>query len=1141
MAFSATDIITASGSNFLYNDWTNRVTKYDTSSFYNWEQDNEPLYDLEERTYELWEQAGFPTSSLNGMSLAVSADATASDLLNNTNLFTTVSACMAALPQVIRFPIFVEVAGFGDIGGLELHNIKFAENGSLEIINRGYARIYKSEVVDNLTHATAAEPYAGIYATQATNGAGLFDSSCLSLSSVAVSSTADARAGDGAVFITPVASARVKGLAVTLGGDSVAAWAGGVLGSNSIYDHNPTYDGTVQILDASNIDPWTSVHLKKRVDDFSNGANTTTGSYYLNTLSKLSVKNCEGPIYIRNFCVYGDAGVGGTGTDTGIHVQNSNVQFDNQAVALCNHHGFLIENSHVTLSRSSYAYRIYERPTSTTRVDKQGYGLLARNSTVTLQDGNDIQSSGDDVVFVFGSSYGGVKLENSNLVGGMTRTDPLYSASGGSFRVERNTHVGLTANNSNIELEGLVDVWNNYTGINLVNSTFTYEDLCVENNSKIGLHAVGSNLTWDGAKSFTATGQTPRRQMDFLHNGQDIVLDGGSKLGFKRSVNMPDTFGHTAFVSSIGQLDLSGSSRPTTSVVVMGNSKAEFLHTIMNPKGQDNTHTTAGAPIYGLAAKAKDGSEINFYGTGSGCTFIMGTPLFAYQQKVAGVYATNNSKIGVHGPTVVGQFGIDFLVEKNSTLDMSPPMDESSDIYDLSGFSLDQEENHSSVELHSTRSCIVAKDNSVVRLADLGDYANCWSSDRISTAGYRTDNLGTSALTKFGSLQFFPNPQNAALCASGSDPVESAWDGIDGFHIMSKLAYNNQYLCSNDMITSPSFSEISSLTLGGMCVRLVGDSVAEVKNVHFPTGTEDNALNKIYFDASGDTCHRLMIWNIADTSRLKASHLSVSGSYPGDAGYYGPSALWIDSGGLVASGAPAGTPNTGKLSILDSYGSGSAVYVLQPGTSINEPFDRFYPYNASDAGIYTTIAEGGLVVSAGDTYLYGSSAVGTFANQGVFRLYFSVAPEAKYLTATNADEVGIPMQVFAQGYNFSGTLSALDLEGVADSMAVSALAQNLLKLSLDSDADGIPNKLATSGFYYCSEFVENNPTQCILDESASDSFANAKNCALGGSGRPKKVTIYRSRLSTNRASDSYSGDNIAGVRSVNVFDLENDN
>ena len=58
MPFNPNDIYTSSGSVMLYNSWTPYVSKYDTSSFYNWEQDNLPLYDLEERTYELWEQQG---------------------------------------------------------------------------------------------------------------------------------------------------------------------------------------------------------------------------------------------------------------------------------------------------------------------------------------------------------------------------------------------------------------------------------------------------------------------------------------------------------------------------------------------------------------------------------------------------------------------------------------------------------------------------------------------------------------------------------------------------------------------------------------------------------------------------------------------------------------------------------------------------------------------------------------------------------------------------------------------------------------------------------------------------------------------------------------------------------------------------
>ena len=74
MPFKSEDIYSASGNAKLFNVWTPYVSKFDTSSFYNWEQDNLPLYDLEERTYELWEQQGWPTSSVPGLALTVAAD-----------------------------------------------------------------------------------------------------------------------------------------------------------------------------------------------------------------------------------------------------------------------------------------------------------------------------------------------------------------------------------------------------------------------------------------------------------------------------------------------------------------------------------------------------------------------------------------------------------------------------------------------------------------------------------------------------------------------------------------------------------------------------------------------------------------------------------------------------------------------------------------------------------------------------------------------------------------------------------------------------------------------------------------------------------------------------------------------------------
>jgi hypothetical protein len=69
--------------------------------------------------------------------------------------------------------------------------------------------------------------------------------------------------------------------------------------------------------------------------------------------------------------------------------------------------------------------------------------------------------------------------------------------------------------------------------------------------------------------------------------------------------------------------------------------------------------------------------------------------------------------------------------------------------------------------------------------------------------------------------------------------------------------------------------------------------------------------------------------------------------------------------------------------------------------------------------------------------------------------------------------------------------------------------------------------------------LEENASQCILEESAADMFANARNASIGLAGRPKKVTIYRD--TKDRLGEAYSGDLIRGFKSAAIFDLERDN
>ena len=196
----------------------------------------------------------------------------------------------------------------------------------------------------------------------------------------------------------------------------------------------------------------------------------------------------------------------------------------------------------------------------------------------------------------------------------------------------------------------------------------------------------------------------------------------------------------------------------------------------------------------------------------------------------------------------------------------------------------------------------------------------------------------------------------------------------------------------------------------------------------------------------------------------------------------------------------------------------------------------------------SSLSQAGINVSGTQTYMFGAS--GAFNNRGFFRLYWSPKSSARLLQTDLSGYtegayphggdfsgvVGPAYQIFSQGYNCSAPLSAIVPEGYVNA---SSIALDLLKLSYDSDGDGTYDQLWTSGFYYCAEMLEENPTQCILEESAADMFANARNASVGLAGRPRKTTIYSD--STDRDGESYPGDQIRGFKSASIFDLSRDN
>ena len=1216
MVFKRQDIYTSSGTVMLQNSWAPYVAKYDTSTFYNWEQDNLPLYDLEERTYELWEQAGFPTSAVPGLSLTVSADAPAAVLLANNTVFTDVSTCIAAIPKVVRFPVLVEVCNFGDIGNLELHNFRIEEAGSIEIINRAYSKVYTASgaittVVATPTYNNSASLIQQITSedVSSTLFTGLGDGLCtsgLNLSTRVLNAADDSRVTSVNSFLYPRLTLDQAPLSVCLGQNN--SFFTGIANKFQLQPYENTnttsYDNTLHGLDFSATNQATGAFINR--PPIVTGSARVGGSIYLNTLKKLSVKNCDGPIFVRNFFVNGESVVDG-GRDVGIEVTNSNVLLENCAAARCREAGFRFNNSKVVLSRSAFSYRNYKLDTLTSRVADEGIGFHAINTDLSISSlvsgtfaqehtynpyAGDFQASGDDVIVAASRNTVGIKLDNSRLHGGFAKLFRTQENTGGIITCEVNTNLGLQVNESQINIDGLLDIYGNDVGIEAEGSEIQFENLCGSYHTNQALRCKNSTFVFDSPNSPTNAGQNTRHQVEFKSNGQHLSLEDESAFVFARKNNIPALYGNMQFSGCHGVIKYFDTNRANIPAIsVDGNSVLSLIHADI--RSRIPADTVASVPSYGLAIKASNNSVVSLFGTGSGCNFVWGPEGYTFQKYVAGLYADNGSEINLHGPTVIAQFGVDALVENNSTLNSQPPRIRDAYGVEASAFDLDNTNHHTAVELHSTRACLVANKNSNINLTDLGAYGQQWGR---TAAGLEVindgldypigiDGFNISGLIVSGSLQFFPNPQDSSAIdfyhLSNLENVGGANIVLPAFPRMENTGGLLQFIIKgglSDGMYGDQPGDRRYATQGGTCIRATGDSVVNSINVHFPFGVNNSPMDGIYFDSSSTDCEKLMIWNIADTSKLNASYCSVSGMWPSDTQYHGPSAIWASSvdgtqygpgNEVPAHGAPANTPDTGSLSVLDSFGAGSSVWLPPSGVSINTPFSHFFPMSGHGGELYgdiglnietvSALVGASINVSGTTTYQYGAD-VNTSNNQGVFRIYWTPKGSANFLQNDlngymegaypngNANPlqqfsgvIGPAYQLFAQGYNCSAPLSAMVPIGEVNA---SSLAPDLLKMSYDANSDGCPNSLWTSGFYYCSEMLEENPTQCILDESAAKTFANAQNASIGNSGRPRKVTLYRSRNETSRGSEAYPGDPINGAlgyKSAGIFDLKRDN
>jgi hypothetical protein len=1258
MGFHSEDIYVQGGDNKILHMWTPGVEKFDTSSFYNWEQDNIPLYDLEERTYYLWEKAGWPTSGLpqvSGVVFTVSADAIGTDeYANNPNLFLDLSAAINTLPDIIRYPIRIEVANFGDLGELVLNNVHFTGSGALEIVNRNFAPILPGNYDVTDPSAIPQDGVAGAAAGNFSNNSTPFigtlssldlsntisETSALDISTAVVNGIADTRYQNNNTFLVQTVHAR------SIASNKIQKTARMTLGLNSTTPFNATNpnqfdldvygtdnDISISSYDFSSCTNQITDTAFGRQDiqaetDISNAKAAVVGAFYGNFLQKLEVNNCGGSIYLRNFLVDGAWGVTSPTshiTKKGINVHNSDIVLEHCAAMRCYEAGFNFTNSKVVLSRGAIAYRNYAlssntNPGSNWRADvPDAAGFRFYNSDVQISSLPTYGASGAGNIFTSTRNTNGLIMQNSFLKGPNQVVTAAELDSNHCVQVYENVSGGINMHDSFIDLPASLDVWMHEVGVKAHNSKISVNDLHVDCHNVVGVHLVNSELEY--AKSLR--GQTTANvlsdavnlpttafediyywseypaQVHFDSNGQHLILD-NSRMYHPR-LSMGAGLSRTKYKrnhgTALGQLQARKLSVP--GVVCQNNSDLQLTYARLETQATDAAFAAGGGKpdqvatadrkgtanaMYGSCLLVKNNSNCRLVGGDQKYTLLDGPDDYSNQVYNTGAYVTNNSKLEVYGPTLMIRLGVDVLVDDNSILDMGVARDDygfpDNDQWDLSGTT----GNQTKIGLHSSRACLVANNNSVINMEDMGDYNGHWASGTqdeivagepdiwyasglVLSANY--DTYETSNTQSHGSLQFYPNPQQIISPVLDTyDPTAKARPITE---VLSFPLYQGGGTGNGGDGSEP--NDVSALSHGGMCLRAMHGSRVNVRNVHFPAGW--NNTSSLYYDyattsVDPNECNQLRIWNIDETSQLDMSYVSVSGHFPPLVGYHGPSAVYTSANGAeVAFGAPDSTEMTSSLSVLDSFGASGSI----PGQNFGpfrlyvapKRYSKFLVYKdmppEETSIIYQTIAQGynmsgpcSAVLtdpsSGPDIYsIYGAGPTNPSSIQGDISFssttasaYFSGAPYGRvrdwriYTSAVgmlassvvlDASNNGLNTQSNRDASSWSASSDGVPGVHLANYVSGGILVKPLLRHYKEAD------------FFYTEDLVPVGYEGRIrLDESAIAIFANAKNATMGTSRRPRLVTLKTSTTNwAGEGAESEAAQAGKGFLSASEFDL----
>jgi len=964
-------------------NWTDSVPKYDPSSFYNWEQDNVPLWSIEQRGDTLYRAMGYPGGNPQGVTFTLSSEGNYDE---SKAIYDSIEDIVERIPKRLKFPVLIEICKYGPLGHLDLANITCEGEGKLEVKNKAFF----SDV------NASAQAVAAVSGSPADSALGNRDyvktaySVNASATMMNVSSTRLERsfASDTAWYTNgrlftmqgPDTDRQANNISVYVPSASTS-WIGTVGGKGNgyfsipqVYNWQNDYGAGADTLTTGagaaasgwgDATPWygssTGQYMvTKRAMQYTKGQNTLVG--YGAYFSSISLKDCQGTIILRDLLI--DAGNNQNDESGnqihrgtyGLDIENSEVILDNITSMRNSLGGFKATNSRVKITGHCMGYRNYTK-TGKANTDRlqNGVGFYSLNSDLEW-DSTDYPDA-RKYINLFTKSKRGMDLRNTTVRGGIAWNETTTSAipNGGSQLLGQprtvngtsyvttsgaggdtlttlvnisdcNEH-GLYSEGSDIEFNGRFNSFLNVgDGIHLARSQAALPQFTCNNNTGWGLSLEGSQLTYaggsenfpvraDGYSQVTAGGRIldgsiptndfgikapifsvaaktrrirNRAQFHVDSNNQNLLVDKSSSVQVAQINNIPfyvGQWGGCNWVNSNtagSQYDLGLAVRylPAThfgatpyrannqpGMVVTNNSDAELVGVSYAVDSHDTGK--------GKVAIASNGSNLTFRGTSSTCTTFNYYPVNDVASQFrswmsAGVVATDNSNVELTGPTKSTRFGVPFLAENNSNFKVKPPtFVGTDDILDISGYHLIpyagagiSQPNHTSLEVHATRACLVANKKSSIELFGLGGKVlqgatgNTIDSVDVFATAYADDYIGDQnnqwdRSTSAGYLKFYPNAFTSGVATDFASRLSLQPGGVnESFNI------TNPYVRTPDT-GAADFNHRNGMT-GGMCVRAVQDSSVDVNLVNFHFQGSPSSVSGVYYNLKGTGCGRFI-------------------------------------------------------------------------------------------------------------------------------------------------------------------------------------------------------------------------------------------------------------------------------------------